>query len=54
MVRKARFRYIVEVDKDTIPGWNHEPGDMKEHLEDTLPEWYNPTVKYIGITEVNQ
>ena len=45
---KERFRYIVELDRDQVPGWNYEPQDFRDylqhHLETTVPH-YNPTVE---------
>jgi len=51
-MKKTRYTYLVSVNRDDVPGWNHQPGDMKEHLIDRLPEWYEPEVKYLGSLEV--
>ncbi len=44
-----RKQSVIEVKilLDLVPGWNHEPGDMVKHLQDTLAPWYKPQVKLI-------
>lgn len=51
-VRK-RFAYIVMIDQDPVPGFNHQPEDMKMTLERYLENvsHYNPTVVRIEIDE---
>lgn len=52
MRKPDRYAYLVEIDRDHVPGWNHQPEDMQwslqKHLEATVGH-YNPTVTIVTI-----
>lgn len=54
MVLHERFFYLVSTRRDPVPGWNHEPEDMRLAIEKALPEHYKPHAVFVDrVTEAS-
>ena len=53
-MKHTLYVYTVAVRRDQVPGWNHQPEDMREHLERVLGGTighYRPQVEFAGEVE---
>lgn len=50
-MRKTRYQFMVEIDRDDVPGWGNKPEDFQDHIQNVLNGTvghYNPRVQWYG------
>lgn len=53
-MKHTRVRFVVELNLDPVPGFNHEPQDFANHMRHDLTRsipWYEPTVSPAQLVE---